>query len=175
MKDLIRQKTSLSQEIEEALNEQIKVEAFSSAVYLAMAAWADTRGFQYSADFFYKQAEEERAHMMKIFKYVVDVGGKAQSPEITNINHEYDTLRAVFESALEHEINVTQSINRIVDKCYKAKDFTTVNFLQWFLKEQVEEEFVARRAIELFDIIGDEGFQLYMVDKQIPKIKFRED
>ncbi len=62
-----------------------------------------------------------------------------------------------------------------MDACYKAKDYTTVQFLQWFLKEQVEEEFVARRALELFDVIGEDGVGLYMIDKKIPEIQYKSE
>lgn len=172
MKDLLRLRTSLSEDIETALNEQIKREAHSSAVYLAMGAWCDRHGFDNSANFFYKQAEEERAHMLKIFKYVADVGGHALSPEVAGVPQDFESFRGIFEQALEQEISISQSINRIVGKCHQAQDFTTVTFLQWFLKEQIEEEFVARRALELFDTIGEEGVGRYMIDKQIPKIKY---
>lgn len=175
MKDLVRQKTSLSEEIEKILNDQIKQEAKASATYLAMASWCDQHGFMYSGEFFYKQSGEEREHMLKFFKYVNDVGGKAISPEIKDIQHNFNSLRSIFEQALEQEIANTQSINRIVDMCYKSKDFTTVNFLQWFLQEQIEEEFIARRALELFDVIGEEGVGLYMIDKKIPDIKYKAE
>ena len=170
MKDLLRRKTSLTEEIETALNEQIKREAHSSAVYLAMGSWCDQHGFENSANFFYKQSEEERGHMMRIFKYVLDLGGNAVSPEVTNIQQDFDSFRSVFELALEQEISITESINRIVGRCYQVQDFTTVGFLQWFLQEQIEEEFIARRALELFDTIGEEGVGRYMIDKQISKI-----
>jgi ferritin len=173
MRDLVRQKTSLSEEIEKSLNDQIKQEAKASASYLAMASWCDQHGFANSTDFFYKQSGEEREHMLKIFKYVNDVGGKAISPEVTDLPNNYNSLRSVFEQALEQEIANTQSINRIVDQCYKAKDYTTVTFLQWFLQEQVEEEFIARRALELFDVIGEEGVGIYMIDKKIPDIQYK--
>ena len=175
MRDLVRQKTSLSEEIEKILNDQIKQEAKASATYLAMASWCDQHGFANSTEFFYKQSSEEREHMLKIFKYVNDVGGKAISPEINDISHNFNSLRAIFEQALEQEITNTQSINRIVDQCYKAKDYTTIGFLQWFLQEQVEEEFIARRALELFEVIGEEGVGIYMIDKKIPDIQFKAD
>lgn len=175
MKDLVRQRTSLSEEIEQILNDQIRHEAKASATYLAMASWCDQHGFANSCDFFYKQSNEEREHMLKFFKYVNDVGGKAVSPEVTDIPQNFNSLRSVFEQGLEQEIANTQSINRIVDACYKAKDYTTVGFLQWFLQEQIEEEFIFRRALELFDVIGEEGVGLYMIDKKIPDIKFKED
>ena len=172
MKDLLRQKTSLTEEIETALNEQIKREAHSSSVYLSMASWCDRHGFDYSADYFYNQAEEERAHMLKIFKYVSDLGGSPVSPEVNNIPQDFDSFRATFEMALEQEISITQAINRIVAKCHQLQDFTTVSFLQWFLQEQIEEEYVVRRALELFEVIGEEGVGQFMIDKQIPKISY---
>jgi ferritin len=175
MRDLVRQKTSLAEEIEQILNDQIRREATASSTYLAMASWCDQHGFANSTEFFYRQSAEERKHMMKIFKYVNDVGGKAISPEITDIPQNFDSLKSVFEQALEQEIANTQSINRMVDLCYKTKDYTTVNFLQWFLTEQVEEEFIARRALELFDVIGEEGAGLYMIDKRIPDLKYKTE
>lgn len=175
MRDLVRQKTSLSEEIEKIINDQIKQEAKASAIYLAMASWCDQHGFAYSAEFFYKQSGEERGHMLKLFKYVNDVGGKAISPEITDVPHNFNSLRAIFEQALEQEIANTQSFNRIIDICHKAKDYTTISFLQWFLQEQVEEEFIARRALELFDVIGEEGVGIYMIDKKIPDIQYKAE
>jgi len=175
MRDLVRQKTSLSEEIEKILNGQIKQEATASAIYLAMASWCDQHGFANSADFFYTQSGEERGHMLKLFKYVNDVGGKAISPEIEGVPHNFNSLRSIFEQALEQEIANTQSFNRIIDACYKVKDYTTINFLQWFLEEQVEEEFIARRALELFEVIGEDGVGIYMIDKKIPDIQYKAE
>ncbi|MFN6943418.1 MAG: ferritin [Cytophagaceae bacterium] len=172
MKDLLRQKTSLLEEVEQILNEQVKREAISSSAYLAMASWCDQRGFDYSAEHFYKQAGEEREHMLKLFKYINDVGGRAISPGLPDVQQDFESLKSVFEAALQHEISITQSINMIVDRCYKVKDYTTVNFLQWFLNEQIEEEFIARRMLELFDVIGEEGVGLFMIDKQVRNIKY---
>lgn len=172
MKDLLRQKTSLQQEIEDMLNEQVKREAISSSAYLAMASWCDQKGFDYSAEHFYKQSGEEREHMLKLFKYINDVGGNAITPELPAVQKDFESLRSIFELALQHEIAITQSINMIVDRCYKVKDYTTVNFLQWFLQEQVEEEYIARRALELFDVIGEEGVGVFMIDKQVRHLKY---
>jgi ferritin len=175
MKDLLRLRTSLTEEVETALNEQIKREAHSSSTYLAMASWCDRHGYENSANFFYRQSNEEREHMLKIFKYISDLGGNAVSPQIEGLVYDYPSLKSVFETTLNQEISITQSINRIVGLCHKLQDFTTINFLQWFLHEQIEEEFVARRALELFDVIGEEGVGLFMIDKQIPKISYSND
>jgi ferritin len=174
MKDLLRLRTSLTEEIEKVLNEQIKMEAEASAMYLAMSAWCDRNGFDNSANYFKEQSDEERTHMLRLFKYVSDMGGRAVSPDITNTQTEYDTFRGVFEQALQQEIAVTQSFNRIADRCQKSKDYVTFSFLQWFLKEQIEEEYVARRALELFDVIGEDGTGRYEIDKRVTKIKYED-
>jgi ferritin len=174
MKDLLRLKSSLTQEIEAILNEQIRKEAHSSALYLAMGSWCDRNGFDNSANYFYKQSDEERSHMLKIFKYVNDLGGTAISPAITDVKNEFNAFREIFEEALEQEILITQSINNIVDRCHKVKDYMTVEFMNWFLKEQKEEEYVARRALELFEVIGEEGTGRWEIDRHIPKITYEE-
>ncbi len=170
MKDLIRMKTSLSEEIESMLNAQVKMEAKSSSIYLSMAAFCDELGFENSSDFFYDQAEEERQHMLKIFKYIADAGGTPISPEVTDVPQEFGNFRGVYETALEQEIEVTKAINKIVSAAYKAGDHTTANFLQWFITEQQEEEFTARKRLELFDVIGEEGVGPFMIDQKIPEI-----
>ena len=174
MKDLLRARTSLKEEIEILLNNQIKMEAEASAKYLAMASWCDSNGYRNSAKYFIKQAGEEREHMMKIFEYVMTVGGTAVSPEVPAVRQEFPSFKSVFEIALVSEISVTQSINRIVTQSRKEEDYATENFLQWFVNEQIEEEDNARRAIELFDVIGEDGTGRYQIDKAIAKIGSEE-
>ena len=170
MKDFITKSRSLLEETEELLNEQIKLEAVSSAIYLSMASWCEIHGYENSAAFLYDHTDEERMHMMKIFKYVNEAGGHALVPEITGLPHDFKSLRAIFEDILEHEIVVTKSIHALVDHCFSIKDFTTFNFLQWYVTEQREEETIARRILELFDIIGEEGMGLWTIDMEIGKL-----
>lgn len=160
-------KRSLTQETEDLLNKQIQKEGASSASYLSMASWCEMTGYENSAEFLYMHSEEERGHMLKLFHYINEAGGHAIQPEITNIKHNYNSLREVFEEILQHEIAVTNSINEIVNHCYDIKDFTTMNFLNWFVEEQREEETLARRAVELFDLIGEDGVGLWTIDKEI--------
>lgn len=174
MKDLIRIKSLVSQEVETLLNQQIKKEAYASAIYLSMASWCDRNGYQGAADHFYKQSDEERGHQVKLFKYLADMGGTAISPEISDIKQEFGSFREVFEEALEHEIAVTQSFKKIVAHCHKEQDYPTAEFLNWFLKEQREEEYVARRILELFDVIGEEGTGRWDIDRHIHKIEYKE-
>ncbi len=172
MKDLLKLKTSLNEEIEKILNEQIKHEAFASSLYLSMSSWCDDQGLDFSADFFEKQSEEERAHMMKLFKYVNDRGGRAISPEVINIPSDFPSFRSVFEQTLEQEMFVTEQFNQIADKCLRLKDFVTFQFIQWFLEEQAEEEYVARRILDMFDVIGEDGTGRWEIDKHIPKVSY---
>ena len=122
-----------------------------------MSSWCYDQGYDHAADFFAKQSDEERAHMLKLFKYVNDRGGRAISPEVTNVPSDFESFRGVFEQTLEQEMFVTEQFNTIAELCMKSKDFVTFNFVQWFLAEQVEEEYVARRILEIFDVIGEEG------------------
>jgi ferritin len=172
MKDLMRIKSLLSTDVESLLNQQVKKEAHSSSLYLSMASWCDRNGFDGSSEYFFKQAEEERLHQLKIYKYILDMGGTAISPEITNIRIEFNSFREVFEEALEQEIAITQSFKQIVSRCHKEQDFVTIEFLNWFLKEQREEEYKARRALELFEIIGEEGTGRWDIDRNVGKINY---
>ena len=172
MKDLLRIKTLISNEIEMLLNQQIKKEAYSSAVYLSMASWCNRNGYDFSSEYFIKQSGEEREHQLKLYKYVLDMGGNAVSPEITGIKLEYNSFREVFEEALDQEISVTHAINNIYARCMKAQDFVTMEFLLWFLKEQREEEYKARRALELFEVIGEEGTGRWQIDKHVGEIRY---
>jgi ferritin len=171
MKDLVRLKTSLTEDMAQILNKQIKIESTSAAKYLAMASWCAENGYENATTFFVEQAGEERSHMFKIFNYVIGRGGKAMSPEVTDIPHEFSSLREVCETALEQEISVSNSINLVVEAARKNNDYATDNFMQWFVSEQVEEEAIARRIVELFDIIGEDGVGLFTIDKQIGQVR----
>lgn len=171
MKDLLRLRTSLKEEIEIILNAQCKMEAEASQKYLAMASWLDRNGFAKSASYLYAQAEEEREHFLKIFKYITEVGGTAITPIVGEVPQEYPSFKSVFEAALQSEIAVSNSINKIVAKCREANDYATEDFMMWYVTEQREEEKNARRALELFDLIDSESATgKFVLDKEIAKI-----
>ena len=172
MKDILRRKQVLKEEIVEALNAQIKMEAQSSAAYLAMAAWCDGEGYDNSATFFFNQSDEERKHQLKLFHYVTDMECQAISPSTDESRHEFPSLRSVFEAALEHEIAVTDSIHDLVRTCRKHGDIATEEFLRWFVQEQIEEEFVARRILELFDVLGEDKIALGMFEERVLGVSY---
>ena len=171
MKELVTKQRSLLKETEKMLNKQVEMEGKSSAYYLSMASWCEMKGYENSAEFLYNHSEEERMHMLKLFRYINEAGGHAIQPEITNIPHGFESLKKVFELILDHEIAVTKSINDLVDHCFEKKDFATFSFLQWYVTEQREEETLSRRALELFEIIGEEGIGLWTIDQEISKLE----
>lgn len=166
MNTLIRKQISINTEVMDLLNQQIAMEMHASASYLAMASWCDQRELLNSKELFYDQAEEERGHAMKIFKFINDNGGAAISPEVVNVNADFDSLLAIYEKSLDQEINVTESIRKIFKKARVETDYVTEVFLQWFLTEQAEEEDKFRSIIDLFSLM--EGMPLKMIDERIP-------
>ncbi|GAB3999325.1 ferritin [Spirosoma daeguense] len=173
MKDLARLRTAIKESVELALNQQIQMEMTASSKYLAMAGWCDRSGYDYSAGFFYKQSEEERKHAMKLFHYLCDQGATAYSPEVPAVNQDFDSLRSVFETVLEQEIAVTDSINRIIAICRRENDFATEELLRWYVKEQVEEEYIARRCLDLIDQIPAD--QVYYLDKKLSSVTYEDN
>lgn len=151
------------------LNEQIIKEAHASASYLAMASWCDQRSLNGSAALFYEQSKEETEHQLKIFHFVNDNGGAANSPEIVTIQHDFNSLKEIYEIALEQEIAVTQSIHAIVKKCRKVDDYRTENFLQWFIEEQMEEKKKMRDILDLFDLMDGSPLSIKLIDERVNK------
>lgn len=157
----------LSKKIEKSLNDQILYEASASNQYLAMASWCENNGFDGSAKFMYKQAEEERAHMLKLYHYVNDSGGHAITPEVSKPDVNYDSLHALFETALKAEMKVTESIKAMVDDCLKSQEYSTFNFLSWYVDEQFAEENMFSKIVDKIKYIGSDNKGLYMVDRDI--------
>ncbi len=157
----------MNNRVEAALNDQISKEASSSQFYLAMASWAENNGLNGTAKFMYAHSDEERFHMLKLVKFVNERGGKALIPAIQQPPVEFNDLRNVFELLLEHEISVTNSINNLVDICLQEKDYTTHNFVQWYVSEQLEEEALARTVLDKLKLIGNDNGGMYMFDRDL--------
>ncbi|MCP4458078.1 MAG: ferritin [Cytophagales bacterium] len=157
----------LNKNIETALNNQIKLEAESSQLYLAMASCAETRGFGGTSAFLYQHSDEERMHMLKLVKFVNERGGHAIVPALAQPPVSFDAIQTIFKTLLEHEISVTESINNVVDDCLNEKDYTTQNFMQWYVSEQIEEEGLARTIMDKLNMIGNDKGGLYLFDRDI--------
>ena len=157
----------LSKKVAEALNKQIELEASSSQFYLAMASWAETQGLNGISAFLYHHSDEERMHMLKLIKFVNERGAHGLVPLLKQPTSIYKSVKSVFELVLEHEIKVTNEINKLVDICLKEKDYTTHNFLQWYVSEQIEEEALARKIVDKLKLIGDDKGGIYFFDRDL--------
>ncbi len=159
----------ISKTMEAALNHQIALEGYASQYYMAMASWCDREGFEGAAQFLHFQSEEEREHMLKIFHYLSEVDGFAITPAIEQPPLEFKNIQEVFSLVFEHEKKVTKSINDLVAICYKEHDYNTLNFLQWYVEEQREEENQARSILDKINLIGEGGQSKYYIDKELTK------
>lgn len=157
----------LSKKIEAALNGQVAIEAASSQAYLAMASWAENQGLSGTAAFLYRHSDEERVHMLKLIKFINERGGKAVVPALKQPSTRFSSITDIFRSLLEHETKVTNEINGVVDLCLKEKDYTTHNFMQWYVSEQIEEEALARTLIDKLNLIGNDKGGLYLFDRDL--------
>lgn len=157
----------LSEKIEKALNKQIRIEAESSQIYLSMACWAESKGFEGVAEFMFAQADEEREHMLRLLKYLIERGGKADISELNKPPSDFKSPKVMFEEVLKHEIFVSESINDLVSITFDEKDFATHNFLQWYVAEQIEEEATARTILDKINLIGDDKSGFYLFDKDV--------
>ncbi|MBU2018411.1 MAG: ferritin [Bacteroidetes bacterium] len=153
--------------VEKALNQQVVKESSSSQFYLAMASWSETKGLNGTAKFLYTHSDEERFHMLKLVKFINERGGKAIIPEVEKPPVEFENLEHVFELLLEHELDVTASINDLVDICLQEKDYSTHNFVQWYVSEQLEEEALARTILDKLKLIGGDKGGMYMFDRDL--------
>ncbi|NCU05780.1 MAG: ferritin [Chitinophagaceae bacterium] len=157
----------LSPKIEKALNEQVQLEAESSQIYLAMASWAEVEGYSGVSAFLYKHSDEERMHMLKLVKFINERGGHGVIPALKAPSAKYKGVKELFQQVHDHEILVSTEINRLVDICLKDKDYTTHNFLQWYVSEQIEEEALARQIMDKLKLIGGDKSGLYMFDRDV--------
>lgn len=157
----------MNKKVEKALNAQIEKEAYASQIYLSMASWAENNGLNGTAQFMYAHSDEERFHMLKLVKFVNERGGTAIIPSIAQPPSAYKNLEDLFTSLLEHEIAVTTSINDLVGLCLDERDYTTHNFIQWYVSEQLEEEALARTILDKIKLIGNDKGGMYLFDKDL--------
>jgi ferritin len=135
-----------------------------------MATWCDRQGLRGCTQFLRRQSEEEHMHMMKIFDYLSDVDGSAQTPGIKEPPHDFESVQALFKSVYEHEQKVTQSINKLLTLANKENDFSTQTFLQWYVTEQREEEALMRSVLDRINLIGTGPQSLYFIDNEVEAI-----
>jgi ferritin len=160
----------LSKTIAAALNAQMTKEAHASQIYLSYAAWADKQGFSGIANFLFKHAQEERNHMMKVLEYILKRGAEVEVSAIPAPPKNPVSINNCFEKVFEHEVDNTNAVYKLVKMSHDQEDWATWNFMQWFVKEQVEEETLAMNLLDKMKIAGGENMNsnaLYLFDKEM--------
>jgi ferritin len=157
-------KKMLSKKVEKALNEQINAELYSAYLYLSMAAWFESQNLRGFAAWMKVQTREENTHAMKFFAFVHERRGTVGLTEIAAPAQEWKSPRAAFEAALKHERYITGRIDELVNLATAEKDHATAEFLQWFVKEQVEEEATADSIVQQLKMAENAPGALFMID-----------
>ncbi len=155
------------------LNRQLNTELYSAYLYLSMAAYLETQNLSGFSNWMKVQFEEEQAHAMKLFQYIIDRGAEVKLISIETPQTEWNGIIDVFEHVLRHEQSITNSINDIFDLALKEKDHATVNTLQWFVKEQVEEEAGVSDILKSLMMIDGKGTGLFLLDREMKQRQFQ--
>jgi ferritin len=161
----------ISKTMQDAMNEQMKHEFYSSYLYLSMSAFCDRANLPGLARWMRAQAQEENKHAMKIFDHLLDRGGKVELQQLGRPPADFTTPRDVFDQAHKHEQQVTASINKVYGLAVDERDFASTAFLDWFVREQVEEEKTSGLLAEQFRMVGEDRPGLLMLDRELGQRK----
>jgi len=160
----------LSETLRTALNEQMTKEAHAAQIYISYASWAAGEGYDGIANFLFRHAQEERNHMMKVLEYIIERGAKVKVEAIPAPLPDPASVQQCFEKVFEQEIDNTKSIYKLVKMSFDEEDWATWHFMQWFVKEQTEEETLALNLLDKIKIAGCEkatGDALYALDRDL--------
>lgn len=157
----------LTKKVEEALNAQINAELWSAYLYLSMAAYCHSVGHPGMGSWFEIQFREEQDHAKILFNYIVSRGGRVSLKPIAKVPFEWKSVLDIFEETLKHERLVTSLINKLFALTTQENDYATQSMLKWFVDEQVEEEEEAQNIIDKVKMIKDNGYGIYMLDKEL--------
>lgn len=157
----------LAKEMVDCLNNQINLEFYSSNLYLQMSAWCEDKGFEGAAAFLKGHAEEEMQHMTKLFNYVSETGALPVLGAIDAPPHEFDSLLNMFDEIYQHEQLITQKINQLAHTAFSSQDYSTFNFLQWYVAEQHEEEKLFKGILDKIALVENDSKLLFFIDKDL--------
>lgn len=160
----------LSKTTIDRLNEQINLEMFSSHLYLQMSSWCVHKALDGCATFLSQHAQEEMMHMHRLIGYLQETGalvklGGMEAPPV-----EFNSLSELFEKIYSHEQFITGKINSLVHLANTEPDYSTLQFLQWYVAEQHEEEFIVQSILDKIKLIGVEGQGLFFIDREVSNI-----
>ncbi len=160
----------LSESICNALNAQMTKEAHAAQIYLSYASWINSKGYEGMSNFLFRHANEERNHMMKILEYILERGATVKVEAIPAPGPSPVNIQDCFEKAFAQEVDNTTAIYKIVKMSFEEEDWATWNFMQWFVKEQTEEETLVMNMLDKLKIAGgekEEGENLYSLDRDM--------
>lgn len=157
----------LSKELVQLLNNQVNMEWYSAYLYLDIYSYYTDKNLDGFGNWFFVQTQEERDHAMLFVKYLLNNSEKVALQDVKAANIQYHDFREPLTSAFEHEKKVTASINNIYAAAYEQKDFRTMQFLDWFVKEQGEEEKNTEDLIKKYDLFGKDPKGLYLLDQEL--------
>ncbi len=164
----------INETLEKAFNDQINAEFYSEYLYLSMYAYFDRMNLQGFKNWMDVQRQEERAHAMGLFQYLQDRGGKVTLDKIEQPKTDWESPLDVFEDVLKHEQLVTSKINALADVADSVKDRAAVSFLDWYIKEQVEEESNVSNVLKTLRLICNDKQCIYMLDKELAARTFTQ-
>jgi ferritin len=159
----------ITKTLQDAINDQINKELYSSYLYLSMAAYFESKNLPGFAKWMHVQEGEERGHAMRLYQFLVDRGGRVMLEAIAAPETEWATSLDLFKQVAEHEAQVTASINGLYELALKEKDYPAQMALQWFITEQVEEEKNAADIVQQLQLIEARGTAVLMLDHQLGK------
>jgi len=165
----------LSEKMQKMLNEQINKELWSAYLYLSMSAYFEEQNLPGFANWMRVQSQEEVTHGMKIFDYVNERGGRVLLQPISEVPSEWNDTKTIVEETLNHEKVVSQSIYKLVDLAIEEKDHATNNMLQWFIKEQVEEEASVDELLGKVEMTEGKPHAIMMIDKELAGRQFVDE
>lgn len=157
----------LDKKVAELINDQINKEFYSAYLYLDFSVYYEEVGLDGFANWYMIQAQEERDHAVLMLQYLQNNGEKVTLEAIAKPDKELKDKLQVLELGLEHERYVTSLIHTIYEAAYSAKDFRTMQFLDWFVKEQGEEEKTAEDMIKKMRLFGDDSKSLYALNSEM--------
>ena len=157
----------ISEQINEILNEQINKEFYSGYLYLSMSAHMKELGLNGFSSWLKHQAREEVEHGLKIFDYLIDCNSFVTLKQIRTPDFEFNGIISIFETIYEHEKCITRAIMTVAKKAEEECDRTTLNFVDWFIEEQVEEEQAIKNIIKRLEMFGDDKVALFLMDKEL--------
>jgi ferritin len=164
------EKNRLSKKLQQALNTQMTKEAHASQIYLSYGVWAADKGYGGISNFLFRHAAEERNHMMKLLEFILERGAKARIEVIPAPPEDPSDIQNCFERIFDHEVDNTKGIYKLVKASLEEEDWAVWHFMQWFVKEQTEEETLALNLLDKIKIAGGANATadaIYVLDRDL--------